>query len=225
MKSPRIFWLDDHPDIEAVEYIENLSNGQISRARLLEHTIFAYDYKSGERLVSKEDYDLYMMDGDFPMEMNSAKLEAVQKFMEELKQGVRNPRLRTDMDGTRPNAFIEFTLDYLLGKNFAVYSSSLDAEKSSFLLGWPFYKKGRAKEVPSFIDEQTAWHDEIGVPSRLRSRIYDLVSQDPRWKKISLGDWNAMEIKKTKDSLENWEYGGSQELVTNRLAPLFSETD
>jgi len=228
MKDKKIFWLDDHLDFSTITSIEDLSEGLITPSTLVKNTSFAYDFESGKKLLSSRDkgFELYIIDGDFPQIMEPNQIERVENFLSVFGKGVhRHNRLEGGFRNQYYNAFIEFCLKYLHDKNFVIHSMSLDAKKLSFLLGFPFYAKGRREEAetPKFENRKTFYHNDVTSYTRDNFElVYQFIQQSSRWEQCE-DIPNYWELKKTPELLDEWEYGGSRELIMNRLVPLLRE--
>jgi len=226
MSKPKIFWLDDHPQFSTIKMIDDFSKGRITHKKLLEHTTFAYDFETGEEILrSGEEFDLYIMDGDFPVQMKQEQKQRVDEFFERLKQDPENSyksRLEGGYRDSYYSAFIEFTIKHLQGKPFVIHSMSQEALNQSFLLGFPFYKKGLANETDKIFvkPDREIYHNEItqDVRKSFFETAYQFVKQNPRWEPVkNLDNWYQF---KKENSFEDWEFGGSEELVEKYLVPL-----
>jgi hypothetical protein len=227
MQRKKIFWLDDHPDILATSYIKEFSNGKVSADQLLEKTVFAYDFEMGREILASGEYqfDLHIMDGDFPRVMEQVQVQRVDKFLQKLRTGGKRPCLEDGFKGQYYNAFVEFCLDHLLNKEFVVHSMSRDAERLSFLLGWEFYGKGdRSKEDPPFDLEGEFWHNDfVGqVPKKVFDKIYESIKSSPRWKPVEEVP-NHYRLNDPQKQYQDWVYGGADELIIDRIVPLFKD--
>lgn len=224
----KIFWLEDHPDIGAINLIEDLSQGRLSAKKLLENTFFAYDFNSAkEILISKENrFDLYITDGDFPLAMEDSQRRRVDNFLREVyENGKKINILEGGFKDQHYNAFVEFALEYLLDKPFVVHSMSEDAKRLSFLLGWQFYEKGyleKGSEKPYFLNEKIFYHSDItsSLPGEVFDKAYTFIKNSSRWESCE-GMPNFFKLKKISELPDIWVWGNSRSLIQDRIVPLF----
>ena len=145
----RIFWLDDNPGlIGMLAEIAVQDHNVPSVDALLSRVTFAYDAEEGESIVSRQSFDLYVLDADFPVHMPRDRRDYVHQFMQDARTGNRN-WLDFEMNygdegsvkGDEFKQFHERCLRDVSGK-IIVYSSSRIAIHTACQLGLPFYAKG-----------------------------------------------------------------------------------
>ncbi len=120
---------------------------------LLSRVTFAYDAEEGERIVSRQPFDLYVLDADFPVHMPSDRRDYVHQFMQEARAGKRKwmdfernyGYHDGSVNGDEFEQFHERCLRDVSGK-IVVYSNSLIAIHTARKLGLPFYAKGTSSE-------------------------------------------------------------------------------
>ena len=223
MDKKKIFWLEDFPYIDSVMNVEELSGGKLKRLELLNNVAFAPDFKNGEKILKSSDFDLYILDGDFPDEMSPDIFLKYNKFVEMLKKKEDIKYPWWGHKNLHHSAFIPFYLTHLSEKNVVVHSMSENAKKLSFLLGLPFYQKSLGVTKPSFSNTEIFYHNDItsNVPESFFKPTYEFIKKNPRWNQCS-DIKNFWELKKTPELLDGWEYGGPEELIKNYLVPLLS---
>jgi hypothetical protein len=219
----KIFWIEDHPKIYTIESIEGLSNGKINAKTLIGNTTFAHDFVSAEKVLKSDDtFDLYITDGDFPMIMKDSQKKRVNDYLEKISNSNRYASLDGGFKDQYYNAFVEIVLDYLLDKNFIVHSMSQSANALSFLFGWPFYGKntGEGNYGIPFGNRQFIFHNDATgkLNKEARKKSYNFISKSSRWSPSRQEGFFEM---RREDSIDNWEHGGSLDLVQKHILPLF----
>ena len=72
MRYEKIFWLEDNPYF--LPYLSRrVKDANLQLSYLLSRVTFAYDFLGGERIVRTNDFDLYIINGDFPDNMRQAR--------------------------------------------------------------------------------------------------------------------------------------------------------
>jgi len=227
----KIFWLDDEPNFPSIIDIEELSKGRMSRKKLLENTVFAYDYSSAEEILknNSDNFSLYIIDGDFPLNMRETQKIITKDYIENLKKGrdiSGDLRTSIDFENHYPSAFVEFVIDNVLPKkrNFVIHSMSREAEKLSCLLGWPFYAKVSLKGIspPKKRKKEIFYHTEVTkcVPNRIFDKVYRFIQDSEKWKPVESTP-NFFQSKEISDLKKDWKHGDYKDLVNQRIIPLF----
>lgn len=144
MKYNRIFWLEDHPDI-----LGTISKTEkIDLNTILNRVAFAHDFESGREIVSRRNFDIYILDGDFPDKIDAAHLSAVQKCLDGMRRGELSDLLDAYSATERGNNFVRFYQEHLSkGCDVVLFSASLLAVICGYHLGLPSYLKGYISET------------------------------------------------------------------------------
>lgn len=115
---------------------------------LFSRVTFAYDLDEGRRIVSGADFDLYVLDADFPDALLMDRRAYIEAFMRDTKSDVaRWEEFVTEYEHQGHVVYDNFVpfyqrcLDGRHGK-IIVYSSSMVAIHTARRLDLPFYSKG-----------------------------------------------------------------------------------
>ncbi len=133
----RIFWLDDNPSF--LSFLPQVSR-ELDLQGLLGRTTFAYDFQMGEEIVGKSEFDLYILDGDFPSRLHDGRRHYISQFLQALRQGL-NVRFFGE-ESRESNTFVRFFKQLLAGRRAVVFSLSDDAILPAHNLGLPYFAKG-----------------------------------------------------------------------------------
>lgn len=234
MQDRKIFWMEDYPNIRAITDISKLSKKKVNRKTLLDCVTFAHDVKTAKEILgTKKDFDLYILDGDLPYEIPEKILHDTKSFLRKLRQEKRGelsfPDYREHGIDQFWNAFKYVYFNFLEGENVVIHSVSSAALESAFMLGLPFYYKevleDPKEEARKFLQrKENRWHNEVAC-SPIKGDfdlIYEFIKNNPRWEQLKeKGLEKFYRLKKELPLVEKWECGKSEELVKNRLAPLF----
>ncbi len=153
-KYQRIFWLDDNPGLIGMLAEIAVQDYDVpSVDALLSRVTFAYDAEEGERIVSHQSFDLYVLDADFPINMPRDRRDYVHQFMQEARADKGNwmdferdyGYANNTVNGDEFEQFHERCLRGITGK-IVIYSSSLIAIHTARKLGLSFYSKGKSSE-------------------------------------------------------------------------------
>ena len=160
-KYNKIFWLDDRPDFLELFFRET----SLKREELFARVTWAYDFEDGAKKV-QGDYDLYILDGDFPDSTSLAEKKMIDDCLEKIRTNEWSDRL-LGLENPVANNFARFYTEFLTGKNnVVVLSMSTFAPLVAFPLGLPFYCKGGLNPEETKDDEKL-WREHInkvGVP-------------------------------------------------------------
>ncbi|MDO8510941.1 MAG: hypothetical protein Q7S55_02135, partial [Nanoarchaeota archaeon] len=83
MRYQKIFWLEDTPDILG-DVLRICAGHNVDRASLFSRTSFAPDYQTGANMVQNRDFDLHILDGDFPEATSTEWKKHYWNFMQQI---------------------------------------------------------------------------------------------------------------------------------------------
>lgn len=145
----RIFWLDDTPFFfEELSEEARETGSSLPLEDLLGRCTFAFDLETGVKTVSEQEFDLYILDGDFPDELPPFQRTRVDEYLDALRNGRPfrvNPKDETMVRG-KSNNFIRMR-KHLKNKEkpVVVFSASDQGrDAASCYACWynlPFYTK------------------------------------------------------------------------------------
>lgn len=198
MKYNNIFWLEDSPNILG-NILQICARHEITRDSLFARTTFAPDYHSAAEIVRVREFDLYILDGDFPEATNTGWKSQYWDFMRQVSSETTYLRWEDKYGegniGRSTNNFARFFTEFLTKKRkTVVYSTSTIAPKVAFHYALPFYSKALDKE---------------GIKTMITEKIDDdqfLARYIP-----------AHIIPKSLDFLKEWEYGSRFDFVERYL--------
>lgn len=197
MKYQKIFWLEDTPHILG-EVLRICSGHNLDKDSLFSRITFAPDYQAGAEIVHKQDFDLYILDADFPDATREGWKEQFWQLMQQVSADTGymyfKDRFGEGYIGHSTNNFAPFFDEFLSGRKekTIVYSTSTIAPAVAFHYGLPFYSKAMEKDG---IKENI-------TKNVLNKRILHYLPHLP---------------PKNLDFLEQWEYGSRFDLVKNYL--------
>ncbi|MBS3148907.1 hypothetical protein J4219_08575 [Candidatus Woesearchaeota archaeon] len=198
MSYARIFWLDDEFDFIGQLLAKGIPLG-LDKDNLLARTRFAFDYEMGERIVKTEPFNLYILDGDFPLRGSPEYNEQVERFVRSAPIGLDPCEaweiVPEDKGFTGPsvNHFAKFYDQNLrtLNQKIVVFSRSSMAPMTAFHMNIPFYSK--ALDTPL---------------------IKELVQDHPK----EYLDWLPENYpKRAIKDIDSWETGSMEDLITRFL--------
>ncbi|MEK6809312.1 MAG: hypothetical protein AABY40_01430 [Nanoarchaeota archaeon] len=205
MKYQKIFWLEDTPDILG-DVLRICAEHGVDKDSLFSRITFAPDYESGAEIVKAQEFDLYLLDADFPETTDEGWKKRYWEFMQNISlktehgdflqyfEDKNESRYGPGYIGPSNNNFSRFFDQFLRDQNkTAVYSISSIAPTVAFHYGLPFYSKALDKE-----DIEKVVARNIG-DERFLSRFIP-----------------AHIVPKIQD-LEQWEYGSRFEFVERYL--------
>ncbi len=146
----KIFWLDDTPFfLEKLSEIAREGGRSLPLEDLLARCTFALDFETGVRIVSDQEFDLYILDGDFPDKLPPSQQERVTEFLGALRKG---QPFRVDYEaencgvGSKGNNFVRFYKRHVRKDKPVVVFSASDqgSDAASIFACWdklPFYTK------------------------------------------------------------------------------------
>lgn len=198
MKYQQIFWLEDSPDILG-DVLRICTEHGIDKDSLFSRITFAPDYQAGADIVQDKDFDLYILDGDFPEATSEGWKKNYWNFMQQISINTQHLHFKDKYGdgyiGRSTNNFAPFFQQYLQDQNKTiVYSVSTIAPTVAFHYGLPFYSKALDRDMIKGLVEERM-NDE-GFLSRFIPAHITL---------------------KNRDYLERWECGSRFELVERYL--------
>lgn len=199
MKYERIFWLEDTPDILG-DILCICARHQVDKDSLFPRITFAPDYETGAEIVHGENFDLYILDADFPEATSQEWKEYYWNFMSQVSKDTKHFHFKDKYGegnfGRSANNFSCFFAEFLQRKpgKTIVYSISTMAPLVAFHLGLPFYSKALDKDM--IKDNVTRNLNDEYI---LEKYVLPLV------------------VPKNIDFLEQWECGSRYELVERYL--------
>ncbi|MEK6825668.1 MAG: hypothetical protein AABY00_02695 [Nanoarchaeota archaeon] len=137
-KYSRIFWLEDNPDfMHWLCSTRHTPNADIDN--LLSRVTFAFDFEMGRDILSREQFDLYILDGDFPDNSPLYRRDYLQRYlreqcMESMQEGIKGHIVWSN--------FIKFSKECLVGRQpLVIYSLSERAAVGAYVRQLPFFYK------------------------------------------------------------------------------------
>ena len=136
----KIFWLEDHPDdLVGIDQAENVSLQEVMHS-----VTMAHDYETAREIVGQEKFDLYVIDSDFPYQIDFDHLDKVQECMQAIRDGrlgdVKEIEEHTMVSNNRFVDFYNGCLDDVEG-DVVVFSRSKVVPHIAFQLNLPYYSK------------------------------------------------------------------------------------
>ncbi len=164
----KIFWLEDNPNFffDVIAWRAKQMQRPLDIAQLLSRITLAYDFDTGKMVVKRERFDLYILDADFPNKINEGKRAKLEEYFAKVrrKEQPAYPWETDFKDGQVPNNFAPFYLNNLdPGKKMIVYSMSLDAWLTAFVLDIPIYAKRSTTEEEIRKEIEKSWGGHGGV--------------------------------------------------------------
>lgn len=179
MKYNNIFWLDDNPWFLSYK----LSHPNLDLKKLLQRVTFAYDFEDGERITKASEFDLYILDGDFPNRLLDSRKEQLKEQISALTRGEKVEIKSYYQNDQVYGNFMNFYRKQLTEKNdkTIVYSIADTAAAEAFSLDLPFYHKSirtseqiihqvNISEHPFKIDKDKLKVWEHGITNELIER-------------------------------------------------------
>ena len=202
MSYQNIFWLEDTPDILG-EILRICSGQGIDKDSLFSKTTFASDYEVGAQIAPNEEFDLYILDADFPQSTSEEWKKNYRDFLQQVSLETRYLDFKKKYGegyigkrGKSTNNFSLFFSEFLPEKSgkIVIYSVSTIAPTIAFHHGLPFYSKALNKDTIKEI-----------VGSEMNNQRF--------FKRYFPSDFSP----KKADFLDQWECGSRFELVERYL--------
>ena len=145
MSCKKIFWLEDNPDFFSwFRWLAQDIGVEFDLSELLSRITFAYDFQSGKEIVAANQFDLYVLDGDFPHRLSDQRKATIDACVENIRTtgAAVLPSDSVAQDAVVYNNFVRFYKECLSGRQgVVVFSMSYDAIRPSCDLRLPFYFK------------------------------------------------------------------------------------
>ncbi|MEK6863581.1 MAG: hypothetical protein AABW53_02690 [Nanoarchaeota archaeon] len=192
--------MEDSPD-NLGEILRICAEHQVDKDSLFSRITFAPDYEAGADIIDGINFDLHILDGDFPNATGEQWKGTYRDYLRQVSADTRFFQFKPDRHENEPpgsdaNNFSRFFVELLQMRpeKTIVYSLSTMAPAVAFHLGLPFYSKALCKDT---IKDNVArnFNDEY----ILKKYILPLTTP------------------KSIDFLEQWEYGSRFELVERYL--------
>lgn len=211
IKYHHIFWLEDSPNFfDRMEEVARQEQLSLDIPGLVRRTTFAFDLEMAVEIVSRESFDLYILDADFPNRATDVRRERLNKYLEKVRSGSVNhlndyPKSGDHENNVDNNGFIFYEQQRSHIPDYAkvlVHSMSGAAPVLAYIFELPIYAKN---ETPEEIARQlqrnySEWRFEK-VPSA--------------WERfVQKNGGNVQNIPiSPQPNLASYEYGGRKELI------------
>lgn len=146
----RIFWLDDSPNFFD-RMISTAQDAQLvfDLSAVARKTTFAFDFEMGREIVEREQFDLYILDADFPHRMADARRAALDEYLNKVRTGPINHWKEYNWKGDHQRnvnnnglIFYEQLHQHIPSdKKVVVHSMSLNVPILAYLFDLPMYQK------------------------------------------------------------------------------------
>ena len=195
MKYDKIFWMEDMADWLGYT-IKDCAHHGVDKDSLFSRITFACDYEQGAEIVNREDFDLYIIDGDFP---NSTTIGEKEQFANDLASVNAETELNDLSGEIARNSlscnFVKFYRKFLTEKSgdAIIYSGNLIAPQLAFHLDLPFYSKWADEKVTEWAIRKDGYGEHLMwlLPKGVEMRPPHL--------------------------LNNWEHGSREDLIKRYL--------
>jgi hypothetical protein len=148
MKYERIFWLEDLPH----SVLPYLKLGDVDMDEFFDKTTFAFDYQQGKDVLQNgEEFDLYVLDGDFPDMLSEERRGFLSNYVRDFFLGKtvsHEDALRLEGDESRYGKewalnFQRFFMENLesVKEKVVIYSREILVGVAGNALGLPVYCK------------------------------------------------------------------------------------
>lgn len=214
MTYQRIFWLDDSPNFfDRMESVAQQAALPLDLSTVLRRTTFAFDLEMAIESVQREQFDLYILDCDFPNRASDERRAALDAYIAKVRSEIVDhwreyPRDGDHKDNVDNNGFIFFERHYNLiplDAKVLVHSMSGAAPVLAYLFDLPIYGKNNdPAEVRRVL---LTSFDRREYPPWAHQRFIGKVGD--------LGKW--YEARCPAPTLDCYEYGGRRELIERYL--------
>lgn len=226
MTYQRIFWLDDRPDFfDSLEYLTKEAGLSLDLSALVRRTTFAFDFEMGREILERKQFDLHILDGDFPNQAPDGRRAALAAYLAKVRDGPVNyweeyPNYKNREEDI-PNNFVPFYRTCLsrlsADKKVLVFSSSNEAPVLAYLFDIPIYAKNQdGEKVPLELVRKFAARDfsrpfsRFGVHEGVEEQFLQKIGGN-------IGRWYNDGCP--APNLKGYEYGGMKELIERYLLP------
>ncbi len=223
----RIFWLDDSPNFfDRMEAVARQHSLPLDISALLRRATFAFDLEMAVEIVQREQFDLYILDADFPNRMPDERRSSLDAYLAKVRAGAvdhwKEYPNAGDHGGTGDkkiyknvysNGFIFYEQQRSripFEAKVLMHSMSLAAPVLAYIFDLPIYKKG-----------EHAGNGERGIPDTIQrdfsSWQFDHVPGAwDRFVQKNGGNVQKMSLHPQAD-LTSYEHGGRKELIERYL--------
>ncbi|PIN79715.1 hypothetical protein COV16_02820 [Candidatus Woesearchaeota archaeon CG10_big_fil_rev_8_21_14_0_10_34_8] len=212
----RIFWLDDSPNFfDRMEVVAKRELLSFDLTALANRTRFAFDLEMAIQIVKQDQFDLYILDGDFPDRMPDERRAALEAYIAKVRTGLVDhfndyPRKEDHEDNVYNNGFIFYGgVQFPEDAKVVVHSMSLAAPVLAYIFGLPIYTKNdRPEEAAEQLKKDfAAWR-------------FDRVSGAwERFIAMNGGNIDKIPLSPVAD-LSFYEHGGRTEFIKHYILPL-----
>ncbi|MBI5001784.1 hypothetical protein HZC31_00195 [Candidatus Woesearchaeota archaeon] len=215
MTYQRIFWLDDSPNFfDRMENVALEAALPLDLSGLLRRTTFTFDLEMAVDVVSREQFDLYILDADFPNRMPDERRASLDAYLVKVCAGVVDHWKEYPSDGDHQgnvnnNGFIFYEQQrshFAPEAKVLVHSMSDAAPVLAYLLDLPMYSKNTNLE--GVRQELLGGFDRCEYPRWLRDRFVQKVGGD-------IAQWYVNDCP--APDLQNYELGARKELIERYL--------
>lgn len=218
MSIERIFWLDDSPNFfDRMEDVAQSANLPLDLPALIRRTTFAFDFEMGVAAL-EEEFDLYILDGDFPNRVNDARRAGLEAYLEKVRAGPVNhwkeyPRNGDHEGNVHNNGFLFYQQQrpkIPSDKKVLVHSMSEPAQVLAYLFDLPIYVKGEPIAGMRTVPEQ--------IKKDFREWYFERIPG--AWERFlaknGIQNSNELCVSPYAD-LTGYEYGARKELIERYL--------
>ena len=155
MSYQRIFWLDDSPNFfDRMEAVARSVEISLDLSAVIGRTTFAFDLEMAIEIVTKEQFNVYILDADFPNRAPDERRGALEAYMQKVRGGPVNhwneyPRDGDHKGNVNNNGFLFYEQQrshFAANGKVVVHSMSEAAPILAYLFDLPLYTKGNDME-------------------------------------------------------------------------------
>lgn len=211
----QIFWLDDSPNFfDRMEDVAREERLPLDLSALLRRTTFAFDLEMAVDVVLREQFDLYILDGDFPNRASDKRRASLDAYLAKVRAGPVDYWKEYPRDGDHEgningNGFIFYEQQHAhfpSNAKILMHSMSLAAPVLAYIFDLPIYAKNdEPEEIARQLQrDYSEW------------RFDHILNAWERFVQKNGGDVQKLPIRPQAD-LSNYEYGGRKELIERYL--------
>jgi hypothetical protein len=208
-----ILWVEDNPDFLK---FWSIMHPDLNVKELVKNVTWAHSKKEAEEKYASSNFDLCILDGDFPPDMSPERLDYINNYLIRLKKGQPVEYFKFDSGETRGSPWSNFiplykNTMYPKGQKTIVFSLSQIALPQAYTMGLPYYSK--------WSDDSSQVREELRrlIDNSLISFQHVDFGADPR----SEAAGNVIKKLMSKESIECYEIGCDRELIERYLLPSF----
>ncbi len=212
----RIFWLDDSPNFfDRMEDVAHDAALPLDISALLKRTTFSFDLEMAVDVVSHEQFDLYILDGDFPNRASDKRRASLDAYIAKVRSGPVNHRREYPKSGDHENnvnnnGFIFYEAQHTQfppDAKVLMHSMSLAAPVLAYIFDLPIYAKNdKPEEVAECVQRDFLEWRFNKIPGAWQRFL----------NKNGVTDPCELPVRPQAD-LRNYEYGGRKELIERYL--------